>query len=1405
MNKAFYPLSEAQYNIWLSEQYFKGSAVNVLHAALWFLQPFDSALLRRAVSAAAASCGVFGIHFSADGEQPVQRFLPPEPIDCAAEPAPYSEQALRAALCARAETAFDFEKGPLYDFRVYSLTDGLPVLSIKIHHILIDGFGMGLFCDLILQNCNEMLQGLTPAAAPNLFFPQAKHEESAQAEDKAFWADYLKELPPKPALFPQTAHALKMHCSRQRLSPALTARIAAFCFAEGVTPYTVFAATFALYLMRAAQATKALLLLPRLNRETEAERGCIGPFALAVPLLAETQENDSFAALCRRLQEAGRLVTKHKKYGYSRILSDLKGSGALRGSLCDYTLNFQKSRKTAPVPARLEFRAGGEMSNHITLNVSDWDESGGYELTYDCRAELCSEQRAGFLHASLLGLLEQGLRGAKPAAQFEVLSPEENALLREGLCGSRLPYPPEATIVSLFAAAVCANREKPALFACDQNHTFGALDSLSNRVANALLDMGVNSGAILAFLLPRDARLLPCILGILKTGAAFLPIDPQFPEGRIDYILQDSGAAFFISTTELAQGRAFLEIGLLLSHPNERAPRVNILQEQPAYCIYTSGTTGCPKGVLLRHRGIVNITRPENNPFNRDLCARGKGLVAIGSICFDISLFELFVPLLNGLFVVLAREEELANPVALAKLLQKHGANILHCTPSRLAAYLREPCFRKALHGVAMILSAGEVLPPALASTLKNGYGCSIYNGYGPTEATIGATITEAGDSLTIGRPIANANVLLLNTAKAAVPFGAPGELAVGGDGVGVGYLKNEALTAEKFISLFGERFYLTGDLGYWAPDGRLMYLGRGDQQVKLRGLRIELPEIENCLLLCEGITHCAVLVREIGAEPHLAAFYTAKNQLDAEALKRSLGQFLAVYMVPDIFVQLEEMPLTINGKTDLAALRAIPMRPERHYEAPASQEESLLCGVFEAVLQAGRVGVCDNFFEAGGTSLLAAKVLLLAKKEGISLSYADIFQYPTPRQLAEKWKAAAETTEVCEIAALAYERVLPVMRENKRFCSGGRRHLGNVLLTGATGYLGVHILRELIEGRNFVDKIICLVRPKGALSAEKRLKGVLYYYFETMYPRDFAQRVTVAEGDLAFPGIFSKPQGVKIDTIINSAANVAHFAYGDALLRVNTGGVKNLIHFAKAQNAAIVHISTISVGGYCTEQQLRSGIRLEESTLFVGQKIYNAYILSKYKAELLLLEAATEGLPVKLLRVGNLQGRLSDGEFQMNLNANAFTRQLRSYILLQKAPSYLLNTPVNISPVDDTAKAVVLLAQAEPRYTVFHASHPASVPFAQLAQAAAALGYPIEFTDSAKFEALVDALSKKGSRDVEGLLLERPDIHLRETPASFGFTLAALRSLNFSWGAITSGYLNRYFSALEGMGFFSK
>lgn len=1357
--------------------------------------------------------------------------------------------------------------GQLYEVEAIPVREGGCVLYARFHHIIMDGYGMSLFA----QKTLDALEGKEPERS--VFFREdgngdpetdpgyqrgdgeegrdAGREAHGAPAEKGFWQEYFSEAQFEPAVFADASEGLGFTRFHRTLSGETAEKIERFGRENGITTPYVLAAAYAVWLAEATGKSDAVFLMPRLNRRGE-ELKSLGCYTLLVPVRVRVRQDDTFGAVCRRTAEAARLASAHKGYGYENILQAVREQNPGIGSLSEYVFNFYRYELQAGIRFSCGISVAGAMHNHFTWNIFKRD--GELVFVFDLRDGVCHRQGAEFFAESILEILEQGMKGLQVSG-IPVVGGRERRLLL-GVQGEKYTVDDEATIPSLFRKAASEYAERPALYAGEHSYTFAQLDQVSDTIAVALAERGVRSGDSVAFMLKRDIRLIPVMLGIAKAGAAFIPVDPMYPKDRVDYILENSGARRLISSADVEAAREYeyLEAEELATAGGDEWVLPEIRQDQTAYMIYTSGTTGRPKGVMLSHRGIANIVHPGNNPFSRDIIKNCRGIVAIGSICFDISLFEIFVPLFNGLFVELGNERAMVDPEELAEHILRHGADVLHCTPSRIVSYLGNPAFTEALQSVQAVLSAGEVLPESLALRLREQYGIRIYNGYGPTETTIGATITEAGDTKTIGSPIGNMGILLLNGNGKQVPWGCAGEICIYGHGVGIGYKDRPEETASKFIEYDGMRIYRTGDMGRLAGDGRLLYHGRNDRQIKLRGLRIELSEIEKVMGAYEGVAQAACVLRKVDGVDRLAGFYTMQEGCEAGAaeLRDFLKERLTSYMVPDILKRLEEMPQTPGGKTDLKALTGIPVEFQRVFRAPAGETEKAICDAFSAVLGIRQIGMEDNFFELGGDSLSAVRLMVeLEKTDSVKeagLDYASLFRYPTPELLAEKLAGRARARGSFPIDRLDYAGVreylgadasgeaIPgktaesgseeavsgkISAEGKEAASGKiagggsgealqgegehrtEGNLGNVLLTGVTGYLGIHIFTELLQHPDCCRKIFCLARPKGRLSAEKRVKSALFYYAESDYAESFGKKWFVIQGDITQPGIFQEEFREPIDTVINSAANVAHFAYGDILEKVNVTGVKNLIEFAVPKGALFCQISTISVGGMAqVSGELRS---FSEKDLYVGQEIFNSYIYSKFMAEYALLRAAADrGLAVKLMRVGNLQGRSRDGEFQMNLRTNAFTRQLSSYVKLGAVPEPVYRASVNFSPVDETAHMIVALAGTKER-GAFHVYPGEEVAWCRLFDALEKLGHSVRVISEEAFETLLsDCLeTEEGREAAEGLLTERPDRRYRYLPVTQEKTEGILKGLGESWRPVTEEYLNRYLSALGGMDLF--
>lgn len=1286
----------------------------------------------------------------------------------------------------------------LYRAEIIPIREGGCTVYVRFHHIITDGYGMSLFAQKVM----DVIEG------KECCIDSFKNSYAAEPEDTdaAFWMNYFNDAEFEPAIFSEKAVGSGFMAYNFPCEASFSESLKKFASDNKLTPAYVFATAYALYIAESTGKKDAVILMPRLNRTRE-QMNVIGCYTLLVPVRVTIDQKASFTDLCRTVEAASRDASAHKNFGYDKILEVLRSNDITSESPSEYVFNFYRYEFNTSLSYRVDYSVAGGMHNHLTYNVFH-NENGGFDIRLDCRDGIYDAERAEYFVDSMYAIINSGVQDPK-IENISILG-EREYRKNVSVTGVSYPVAEDLTIPSIFRATAEKYADHYALFSGEVGLTFAELDRVSDRIARGLVKAGVKSGDSVAFMLNRDWRIIPTMLGISKSGAAFIPVDPAYPKDRVSYIVENSKAAYLISSANVESSNKYdyLEVNNLVDFADESVELPLIKQEDVAYIIYTSGTTGRPKGVMLSHRGIANITNPDNNPFNRDIVPNCQGIVAIGSICFDISLFEIFVPLFNGKFVEFGNEKSMIDAGELALHITRHNADIIHCTPSRIAAYLSNAAFVKALSGVKAILAAGEVLPGSLVEEMKNTYGIRMYNGYGPTETTIGATITEAGDMLSIGKPIGNMGIIMLNQNRKLVPFGAIGEICVWGKGVGIGYKDRPEETASKYIEWGGLRVYRTGDLGHFNADERLIYHGRNDRQIKLRGLRIELSEIEKVMGSYQGIALCNCIVRKIDKTEHLVGFYTVTSgqKVDAKELKAHMKSRLTPYMVPDILKELQKMPETPNGKTDLKALLLEPVEYVRTYKKPITHREVTVCRSFEEILGIERVGLDDNFFELGGSSLDAANALIeienrLNLEEG-KLDFGDLYKYPTPALILEKIYGDAVEDNGFDLVSLNYEGIDDFIKSHTND-NVTKKRLGNVLITGVTGYLGIHLLLDLLERPDICDKIVCLARPKKKLTAERRVKTNLFYFSEEDYSDGYGEKWMVAEGDITNPEIFSSPCDIHFDTIINSAANVAHFAYGDTLTKNNTDGVKNLIELAKKHNATLCQVSTISVAG---SAKSIDGIQFTERDFYIGQRIHNSYIYSKYMAEYAMLRAAVDdGLDVKFMRVGNLQGRIKDGEFQMNIHSNAFTRRMSSYIKVGAVPESIYGATVNFSPVDETAHNIVSLCATDNGTVAFHIYPEREVAFKALFDGLARLGYTVDVLTDDDFSALVKNKkhTDEGREQLEGLFTGGIEGGLIDIPVVQPLTSSYIDQLGDFWSEITPEYLDKYLSALDGMDLF--
>jgi amino acid adenylation domain-containing protein len=961
-----------------------------------------------------------------------------------------SEAAAHEAVTRLIREPFDLEKGPLVRVPLVRIADDDYVMVAVLHHIVTDWWSYYVFYSELLGLYHAFSQGL-PNPLSDLPIQYADwaawRDQWEQTEDfrtkENYWLTQLHGVP----------HVLEVPADRPRPSvqshggarapfevPHDTLRrMRAMNRQAGTSSFMTLLAALNVFLWRYTGQEDFVVGTPvSADRDSEETSNLIGYMLNTLVLRADLSGNPDFLQALERVRNTSLGALANKEYPFRHLVDRLRVErdmsrmplyqveylyistespmqqtpGLPEGKIelpgFEFTV-FGIDRKTSPVDLQITF---GESPELLSLM---------FEYNTDIFEAATIEQLANHLISLLHTMLSEPDR---PIATLPLLNQEERRHVLDDF-NPKIQPAEKVDVTEMFEAQVARTPGAMALTYADESITFADLNQQANRLARYLVAQGAGPEKLVAICMDRSAEMLTAMLAILKTGGAYLPLDPSFPEERIAYMLADAAPLAVITTEVLASRlpQTLKQIpldapGIIFElqqqgepniRPDERGHPLSLAH--PAYLIYTSGSTGMPKGVMVPRGALSAFLDSASEPISFH---PGDVHLAITTISFDISILELFLPLCHGARVVLASKDEVREASQLCRLIASSRANSMQATPSHWEMVLREdPACLRGLR----ILCGGEALPRSLAQELFHATSHVVYNLYGPTEATIWsnthqlmhADIAEnAASVVTIGRPLSGYRLYVLDHCLEPRPVGVAGDLYIAGEALARGYLNRPGLTAERFLAdpfaAPASRMYRTGDLARWRHDGTLEFLGRGDQQIKLRGFRIELGEIEAALKSELGIAQAAVIVREDGASgKELVAYLvpSGKELPDATSLRQNLSARLPDYMVPSAFVSLSALPLTPNGKLDRRALPA-PERQAERYHAPRTPEEEILCGVFAGVLSLDRVGVDDNFFALGGHSLTATRLVsqIRAAME-VDLPLKLLFEAPSVAQLA--------------------------------------------------------------------------------------------------------------------------------------------------------------------------------------------------------------------------------------------------------------------------------------------------------------------------------------------------------------------------------------------------------------------
>ena len=631
--------------------------------------------------------------------------------------------------------------------------------------------------------------------------------------------------------------------------------------------------------------------------------------------------------------------------------------------------------------------------------------------------------------------------------------------------------------------------------------------------------------------------------------------------------------------------------------------------------------------------------------------------------------------------------------------------------------------------------------------------------------------------------------------------------------GVANGYFNNPELTQKSFVKnpFGGGYLYRTGDLAKYRNDGEIEYIGRSDEQIKLRGLRIELGEIEKALLQYPNMKKATVVKKALNNRDFLVAYFTTSKKIITTELRKYLSGLLPKYMVPSYYVALADFPYTTSGKIDK---KQLPMptnasHSQKDYVAPQTKLQETIVGIWENILNIKPISIYDNFFDLGGDSILAMSLHIELLKITDKISYSDIFQHPTIAELEERIRLDKQDSFFQKVENLP-DSYVDILKNAHRKEKIQEYHPDSILLTGSTGYLGIHILEEFLKNQS--GKIYCIVRQSPGVNPEKRLLQKLHYYFGNQYDDLMNTRIFAINGDISEPNFgldnkeFSELAN-SIDLVVHSAGRVAHYGNYEEFYKTNVQSVKYIVDFCKTYHKKLYHISTLSVSGMkidksylAYKKKKNHAISFSEESLYIGQLLDNVYIHTKFEAENYILNAISEGLDGYILRMGNLMPRYKDGVFQENILDNAFVNKLATFIKIGIIPDYMLHQLLNFTPIDYAAAAVYhLVTHPTDKNRVFHIYNHHNIATKKYLKTLKNLNYPVRIISEKEFKDTVNSmLSENATKDLLKNLLDdfNNDLHLdygNDIIMKSKFTTKYLKKTHFKWPKISKKYLDNF------------
>lgn len=1395
--KNYYRLTEPQKRIYISESLNPGTSISNLCASYYLEEPGDPTLLSEAINQVIQRNDGLRLQIAIIEGVAFQYIEPYQKHDFEIQEVQDHE---------KWKKEFSMKSFELLDSRLFNIAlfydkyGGLSFI-INIHHIISDAWTHDSLAKQVLSIYKSLLKFETivfekPGSYLEYVYDEEQYLNSSRFEkSQSYWNELFNNEKIGSILESNDSKSKESLRHDFFYSNEESKRITDFCIKHKVSAPNFFLSVLCLSLKYYTSEDNFVIGTLIHNRLGKKEKKVTGMFVNTLPILCEVNRDDNFFNLVKDIGLKMTGVIRNQRFPLNRIKN-----------LPELEVVYTYENIEFPVKHELHF-AGYEFFPMV-FRASNRGEDNRYKLEIDyhtCRFDISDIKAFLKYYNKILGLILNS-----PDKELKFLENKEYKTVGEFYSfvnNTTANYNLDNTLHGIFEKSVELFGEKKAISFNNSSLTYNELNRRANHLGKKILELGGGNQSPVVLIMDRSLEMMISILAVLKSGSCYLPLSPEQPLLRSEKVISLSGASIVLYNSDAGE-KLNVEVNSVdvrkLSYPESciNNLNINVNSRDLAYIIYTSGSTGEPKGVMLEHKAVLNrlFWMQKEYPISSS-----DVLLQKTPYTFDVSVWELFWWYFNGSSLHFLKPGEEKEPEAIVNAINSNNITNIHFVPSMLTLFLEYIERVGSIERVKIlnrIICSGEALQVKYVNhfneLLTSINKTTIHNLYGPTEAAIDVSFFNCtGDEknfVPIGKPIDNVELYVLNESGELLPPGQAGELYIGGVCLARGYFNRPDLTEEKFKvnNILNKRLYSTGDLATFLEDGNIKYLGRIDNQVKIRGNRVELGEIESHLLKYPGISEVAIIapVDESGSA-YLGAYYVSGEELSHEDLRHYIQKDLPSYMIPSYFMRIDSFPLTSSGKLDRKALPQPQSRSSvgKVYHAPINDREEEICEIWEDVLKIEKIGRNDNFFDLGGDSLSLIKVhFSLHQKYDVTLQ--DLFEFQTIESLCQHIHLRNQNIlgyqdeEYCSVInSWNYSEKMKRYYSESNVKDLERIEYKNLLITGSTGFLGIYIVKEFLESSD--SNLFLLVRAANSEAGMERVKAKFSFYFGADYISKHIHRIKIVTGDVSSPklGIDDYDNLANtVDGVVHCAANVKHYGDRQEVNKINVEGTRSIIEFCETGiNSRLIFISTMSIG----LNKVVSGDSfnfIEDDIIKVEEK-GNVYLDSKILAEELVRESSDK-LSWQIIRAGNIVNDSKTGKFQENSDDNAFCSIMREYKHRGDAPD--IDIPfIDLSFVNESAEAVRILASIT-RSGTYHLFNPNNLTLRQVCECA-----NIEMVSLKDF---MDNILYGDPVLVHGYYLK--NINALGMVPYCDLTMNILRELEFSWSQINKDLLEKLWSS---------